>query len=69
MSVQEVLPVPDLTDLLFTVLVFFVAIRPAWIVNVVPVLGNWGSIFVLLALLSTSSLSSLAVEVVHILIV
>ena len=69
MPVQQVFPFSDLANLLLAVLVFLIIVRPAWVIDVVPILSHRGCAFVLLSLLSSTSLALLGVEIVDILVI
>ena len=69
MRIKQIFPVSNLSDLLLTVLVFLVVVRSARIVNVIPVLLHMLRFFVLFALLSSSTLSLLAVKVTDVIII
>ena len=64
MSVQQIFPLPHLSDLLFAVFVFLIVVRSAGVVDIVPVLIDLcRSIFILLPLLATAALTFLTVGV------
>ena len=60
MSVQQVFPLSHLPNLLLTILVLFIIIRPARIIDVVPILKDlYLFLFLLLPLLATSTFTLL----------
>lgn len=73
MSVQPIFPIPDLLNFLLAVLVLPIIVRSRWVVDVIPILGDYGVFpVVLLSLLATTSLTLLgatAVEPVDVVVV
>ena len=73
MSVQPIFPIPDLLNFLLAVLVLPIIVRSRWVVDVIPILGDYGFFpVVLLPLLTTTSLtllSATAVEPVDVVVV
>ena len=69
MPIQEIFPFPHFADLLLAMLVFFIIVRPARVIDVVPILRHWSSFLVLLALLPTPASALLSVEVVDVLVI
>ena len=69
MSVESVLPLSDFANFLITVLVFFIVVRSRWVVDIIPILWYFFYSTILLALLSSTTLSLLtSKEVIDIVI-
>jgi hypothetical protein len=71
MGVEPILPFPDLPDLLVTVLVLLVVIRPRWVIYIIPILSNGIFFTVLLPALTSTTLPLLpaAIESIHVIVI
>ncbi len=70
MSIQAILPLPDLSNLLLAMLILLVAVRSRGIIDIIPVLRRGRLLLILPSFLARAALTSIgSVEAIDVVVV